>query len=315
MLGFFFRHYDDWIDRYVIYDDGSTDGSLDILHAHPKVEVRKFVRTNLESFVLSHTRLQNEVWQESRGKADWIVVTALDEHLWVPERSMTDYLAEQRERGATLIPALGFNMVSEVFPPNDATLVQAITRGCPAADFNKLSIFNPDALQKTNFNPGRHNALPKGRLWLPARDELMLWHFKNIGFERTVARETAQGLRLGSVDKAKSFGSQYLWDEQRKQEFWKSLNKESMELSGSGFKAHLCCARPLWWEKKYLLLRLPQNMSLSLKFFWLYALPASILSKLAARLKRLTRRVLSKKNGQRKTTSQTGGKQNSINSH
>ena len=29
MLAFFFRHYDPWVDRYVIYDDGSTDGSLE----------------------------------------------------------------------------------------------------------------------------------------------------------------------------------------------------------------------------------------------------------------------------------------------
>ncbi|MCL2459539.1 MAG: glycosyltransferase family 2 protein [Desulfobulbus sp.] len=294
MLGFFFRHYDDWIDRYVIYDDGSTDGSLDILHAHPKVEVRKFVRTNPESFVLSHTRLQNEVWKESRGKTDWIVVTALDEHLWIPGRSMADYLAEQRKEGATLIPAMGFNMVSNVFPTNDAMLVHAITRGCPAANFNKLSIFNPDALKETNFKPGRHKAQPQGRLWLPARDELLLWHFKNIGLERTVARETAQGLRLGNVDKAESFGSQYLWDAQGKQEFWETLDKESMELSGAGFKAHLCCARPLWWEEKYMILRLPHNMFLPLGLFWLYALPASILAKLAALLQRASLRAFTK---------------------
>ena len=44
MLPFFFNHYDTWVDRYYIHDDGSTDGSLDILHAHPKVEVRRFER-------------------------------------------------------------------------------------------------------------------------------------------------------------------------------------------------------------------------------------------------------------------------------
>ena len=52
MLGFFFRHYDPWVDRYIVYDDGSTDGSLDILRAHPKVELRRFARTEAESCVL-----------------------------------------------------------------------------------------------------------------------------------------------------------------------------------------------------------------------------------------------------------------------
>jgi Glycosyl transferase family 2 len=83
MLGFFFRHYDPWVDRYVIYDDGSTDGSLEILRAHAKVEVRSFSCTEADSFVLSQNALQNEMWKESRGHADWVVITAIDELLWV----------------------------------------------------------------------------------------------------------------------------------------------------------------------------------------------------------------------------------------
>ena len=29
MLPFFFRHYDQWVDRYVVYDDNSTDATLE----------------------------------------------------------------------------------------------------------------------------------------------------------------------------------------------------------------------------------------------------------------------------------------------
>ena len=37
MLDFFFRHYDPIVDRCFIYDDGSTDGSVERLQQHPSV--------------------------------------------------------------------------------------------------------------------------------------------------------------------------------------------------------------------------------------------------------------------------------------
>lgn len=43
VLGFFFRHYDPWIERYIVFDDGSTDGTLDLLAQHGRVEDRKSV--------------------------------------------------------------------------------------------------------------------------------------------------------------------------------------------------------------------------------------------------------------------------------
>ena len=97
MLGCFFRHYDPWVDRYVVYDDGSTDGSVDILNAHPRVELRRFDRVEADSFVLSLKRIQDEAWKESRNQADWVVITAIDEHLWVQNRTMKDYLVAQND--------------------------------------------------------------------------------------------------------------------------------------------------------------------------------------------------------------------------
>ena len=38
MLEYFFRHYDPWVDRYIIYDDGSTDETLAVLAGRPNVE-------------------------------------------------------------------------------------------------------------------------------------------------------------------------------------------------------------------------------------------------------------------------------------
>src|SRR6267378_5894592 len=176
MLGFFFRHYDPWVDRYFIYDDGSSDGSLDVLTQHPKVVLRRFERTNPNSFVLSHQAFHNQVWKESRGQADWVVITALDEHLHLKSSPIGEYLADCAELGVTVIPALGYQMLTNDVPESGEWLCETRTLGAPFADMNKLSIFNPDAIVETGFAVGRHHAQPRGDLRLPARDELMLLH-------------------------------------------------------------------------------------------------------------------------------------------
>ena len=37
MLPYFFRHYRSLVERFFIFDDGSTDGSLEFLRAQPDV--------------------------------------------------------------------------------------------------------------------------------------------------------------------------------------------------------------------------------------------------------------------------------------
>jgi len=61
MLPFFFRHYDALVDRYFIYDDGSTDGTPTLLAGHPRVEAGRFGRSVADSFVLRSSRFQTSV--------------------------------------------------------------------------------------------------------------------------------------------------------------------------------------------------------------------------------------------------------------
>jgi len=185
MLEFFFRNYDPWVDRYIVFDDGSTDGSIEILKSHPKVELRRHSRKYSDSHIMSQMELLNQAWKESRGRADWVVMVDMDEHLFVPQASIKDLLERYKSQGVTLAPALGFQVLSEKFPEADEHLVQSRTWGTPWHTMCKLSIFNPDAIEETNFPTGRHTAKPAGRLKLPKRDELLLFHYKYMGFERT----------------------------------------------------------------------------------------------------------------------------------
>src|SRR5690348_14183784 len=98
MLGFFFRHYDRFVQRYVVFDDGSTDRSLEILRAHPRVEVRSTAPDgDRESWVVSGMELLQSCWKESRRRADWVICTDIDEHLHHPD--LPGYLEDCADRG------------------------------------------------------------------------------------------------------------------------------------------------------------------------------------------------------------------------
>lgn len=248
MLGFFFRHYDPWVDRYVVFDDGSTDGSLEILRSHPRVDLRAFVRTDPDSFVLSQQFMLNESWKESRGQADWVVVVDIDEHLLLRGRPMGGYLAEQQACGATLLPAIGFDLNHPAMPENKGVLRDIVIRGRPRPAYSKLSIFNPDAIREVAFSPGRHTARPVGDPVLPARDEIMLWHYKHLSFERNLAREAAQAARLGKVDIANGFSFHVLRTPQEQRTFWDEMERETRDLGVDGFDPVMAGSSPFWWD-------------------------------------------------------------------
>jgi hypothetical protein len=207
MLGFFFRHYDALVDRYVIYDDGSTDATLAILHGHPKVEVRRFERVVPDSYVASAQHLHNSTWKESRDRADWVIITAIDEHL--KHANLAAYLQRCKASGVTLIPVVGYQMVSMGFPDPDETLAVTRTIGAPFAKMNKLSIFDPTAIEEANYGSGRHVARPVGRVSYPERDEVLNLHYKYLGIDYLKQRSQLLKTGLGALDRERRWGHEY----------------------------------------------------------------------------------------------------------
>ena len=151
MLPFFFRHYNPLVSRYFIFDDCSRDGSLDLLHRHPNVEVQPFVRSDPDSFTLSELSVSDECWKRSRGCADWVIVIDIDEHLFHPD--LPALLRRYKALGITIVPALGYQMISEEFPRSDELLCETRTQGAPWDIYSKLTFFDPAPLPKLTTVP------------------------------------------------------------------------------------------------------------------------------------------------------------------
>jgi hypothetical protein len=246
MMSFFLRHYERFVDRFVIFDDGSTDGTVEILRAHPRVELRRLKRRVRSSLVLSMLDVYQQAWKESRGKADWVIVTNIDEHLYHP--SMLGYLADCRAQGVTAIPALGYNMISEAMPDASLRLSEAVTKGVINHHMSKLDIFNPDAVREINYGAGRHQAWPRGRIVWPTRDEVMNLHYKYIGRSRLKRRHAEMDAGMGRLDRRRRWGFHYRSNDAQFDEQWDTLAQRAHDITQPGFEPWRNYNERRWWR-------------------------------------------------------------------
>jgi hypothetical protein len=214
MLPFFLQHYESWVDRFVVYDDQSDDGTAEALARHPKVELRPFPPKS-PSFVLAALALWQHAWKESRGRADWVVLVNVDEFFHHPA-GMAEYLRRCREQGVTIVHPRGYEMVADRFPEAGASLVEGVRHGVPMFGQDKRQLFDPDAIVEINFGPGRHECAPTGRVVEPASPEAVLLHYKHIDpHAYTIPRQQALARRIPESDRRQGFGQQYFLPAQK----------------------------------------------------------------------------------------------------
>jgi hypothetical protein len=249
MLPFFFLHYDKLVQRYIIYDDASTDNSQEILRLNPKVEVRPMPPySHPESRITSALALQQTCWKESRGNADWVIVTDIDEHLYHP--NIHRYLEQCRRTGVTIIPALGYQMLCEDFPEHGQLLCRSLTRGACSTFYSKLNIFSPNEIDAVNYSPGRHTAALTGHIVLPARDELLLLHYHYLGFERVRKRYSEMLARQREHDIAMGWGRQYSWSSEQLREEWNDIASRLVDVARPRLKPWKTHHGLRWWREQ-----------------------------------------------------------------
>lgn len=245
ILPFFFRNYEPWVQRFVIYDNGSTDGTQALLAAKPNAELRRFPWSDPESFVRSQQNLHNTCWRESIGKADWVVVTAIDEHLHHPD--MPEFLRRCDRDGITCVPALGHEMVTEAFPDADSYLAGTHVLGAPSRALNKLRLFKPGRVEP-HFAIGGHGARPTGDVVYPARDDLLLLHYKYLGLDYVAERNQLLDTGLRAGDRAKDWGSHYRRDQSRLEEVFERLRRQAVDVRGPHYVAWRDHPHPRFWR-------------------------------------------------------------------
>jgi hypothetical protein len=137
-------------------------------------------------------------------------------------------------------------MIAERFPDGDGTLAAACRRGMPHWDMCKLSLFDPSALEDTNYSAGRHFAEPAGRVVYPQVDEVLNLHFKYIDKDYLRQRHRLLRTGLGGHDLAAGLGGQYSWNDQQFEAQWQKVEQEAIDYRDPsvGFTTHI----ERWWR-------------------------------------------------------------------
>lgn len=207
-LPFFIKHYGSFCDKIIVYDNESTDSTLDILAKNPKTKVISYKTGNTFND-LKKNEIANTCWKQSRGKADFVIVCDTDELLYDKNNNIKKTLQMSRN---TIFRPEGYEMLSEYFPSYGKPLRQQC-KGLPSKYYCKKIIFDPHCIVDINYYPGCHEADPKGYVKI-GTSEFLLLHYKRIGVEYIINRYQAFKQRLSQQNLDNKMGMHYFMTEQ-----------------------------------------------------------------------------------------------------
>ncbi|HVP69494.1 MAG TPA: glycosyltransferase family 2 protein [Anaeromyxobacteraceae bacterium] len=218
ILPFFLDHYGRFAERIVVYDNGSTDRTVEIASAHPRCECYSFdTGGKFEERVL--TTLRNRAWKEHRDVSDWAIVVDADEFLTFEGLDPLAVASHCDARGYSLVQPIGYNIVldaeSSLPAPGGLPLVEAHHLGVHKKKYSKPCMWSTRRVESSELSLGSHSGVfrPMPRVYRDLR--IRLYHYRYLGLEHMLARYRLYASRLSEFGREKGYGYQYLFPETR----------------------------------------------------------------------------------------------------
>ena len=227
--------------KVTVFDNYSTDGTLDILRQYPWITVKSFQSNNeMDENLL--TFIRNNCWKGS--KADWVMMVDLDEVFYSP--NIVDELIALKEKGAAVVACQWYALVGTEMPEHKAGVLlhkqigrgfrQYINHKPGQSNYGKLQLFNPQKVVSMNYSPGMHIATPvcsdMKELPFTISYKLLQFHF-NKGFGETYMVNKRKELwdRLNKIQKARGYCYEYGFPEEKTREEYRANQAKSVDIS------------------------------------------------------------------------------------
>ena len=210
LLPFTLGYYSRFAERIFVYDNMSTDTSLEICKRYPKVTVIPFDTGGLVND-RAFLKIKNNAWKAARKHARYVAVIDTDEIIY--HKDGLDVLLDRAyDAGAAIIKqSVAYTVYSANItdPADDFSLSGSNTCLLCGPSGGKVSLFSPE-LRGINYQPGAHRLSPKGRN-LSQYEGGIWFHYSHVfGAEMMAKRYQDRVYRLSPENKHYEWGTHYV---------------------------------------------------------------------------------------------------------
>ena len=237
MLDFYLKHYSQFCEKIVFFDNESDDKSHAIINSYPNTEIRSY-STGGTFDDHAHLALKHMAVEESIGNCDYVIIGDCDE--FIVHEDLTGFLQEHLGKTAVFFPA-GFQMASTEFPSTEGQIYDHIKTGEPSPWYSKPIMLNPNMIHELAWVEGCHefeynnhvgeiyhvvpenlrpNGEYKGHSWgnwkimfelldTFEKEPLKLLHYKFLGSDFVKSRYNQYINRVSEASKSEGLASQY----------------------------------------------------------------------------------------------------------
>jgi len=228
ILPFAIEYWRRFVDKVVLYDNGSTDGSVQFLQDHHSdfVEVRSFTykdNNKIDDYELKWYK--NNWWKEARGKYDYVIMCDLDEFFYTFD--VEEFMEYIIDNNITIVKSIGYDLVTPLFPTyNPGELLhEKLFFGSRFTDEDKCIFFNCNEIEEINYDFGCHTCEPSGNVKYYDKSDFYIFHAKYLSLDYIIDKYNRCSKKLSDVNNEKNFGNQYNYDVKKIENiFYEKLN-------------------------------------------------------------------------------------------
>ena len=205
-----------YADHVTVFDNGSTDGSIEFMQQHSDLITIEHWETNNQINDKMLLDAKNNMWKRARGSADLVVVADMDEML-IP---VGNELQRMLDEGYTVCTPRWFAMMSDEVPTHeDGKLLHEI-RPYAIQSPGKVIVFDPNKIDNVNYDPGAHQCRPEGLVRWFEGGIYCLHTDHNFSLEHKIERYSQMNARQSAINRQKGWGIHYGFSAEHLTKWW-----------------------------------------------------------------------------------------------